>query len=192
DSPRGDLGETALTRAPRPQGEGVVTDHPENMIPARQWKPVAYRAQAPTSGVRLEPGLFRTAMENNAAYLLHSFTVDELLRPFRERAGLPNPPGLRPPDPFWDGDLPGSSAGRFLMGAGNTLRWIDDAELRRRLDQVVDGIEACRRPDGYLMAYPENTIFYSERAAYTRSWVTHGLIEAGYGGNPKAFRLLRG
>jgi hypothetical protein len=42
------------------------------------------------------------------------------------------------------------------------------------------------------MAYPEDTIFYSERAAYTRAWLTHGLIEAGYAGSQDAFRLLRG
>ena len=37
-----------------------------------------------------------------------------------------------------------------------------------------------------------NTILYSERGGYTRAWLTHGLIEAGYAGNPKAFELLRG
>ena len=79
------------------------------------------------------------------------------------------------------------------MGAGNTLRWIDHPELRRRLNAVVDGIDECKQANGYIMAYPEDTIFYSERGNYTRSWLTHGLIEAGtYSGNPKAFRLLRG
>jgi DUF1680 family protein len=42
------------------------------------------------------------------------------------------------------------------------------------------------------MAYPEESIFHSARAGYTRAWVTHGLIEAGYAGNTKAFDLLRG
>ena len=39
---------------------------------------------------------------------------------------------------FWDNDLLGSNAGRFLMGAGNTLRWIEHPELRAMLDAVVD------------------------------------------------------
>lgn len=192
DSIKGDLGPTNLTRPPRPQGEEVVTDNPGNVIPAGQWKPVPYAAQAPLGGVHLGAGLFQTAMRNNIGYLLHSFTNDELLRPFRERAGKPNPTGMRPPIGFWDTDLPGSNAGRFLMGAGNTLRWMEDAELRRRLTQLVSGIADCRAPDGYMMAYPPDTIFHSERAAYTRSWVTHGLIEAGYAGDPQAFSLLRG
>ena len=131
-------------------------------------------------------------MQNNIAYLMNSYSVDELLRQFRERAGKPNPPGLPKPNKFWEEDLAGSNAGRFLMGAGNTVRWIDDPELHQRMDEVVDGIEQCRQSNGYIMAYPEDTIFYSERGAYTRAWLTHGLLEAGYGGNPKAFGLLRG
>jgi len=191
DSSQGNLRGSQLTRAPRPQGEGVVTDNPGNVIPAARWKPVADRAHTPTSGVRLEGGLFQAAMEQNISYLLGSFTADELLRPFRERAGKPVGDGLRPPIGFWDTDLPGSNAGRFLMGAGNTLRWIDHPELKARMTAVVDGIAECRRADGYIMGYPPESIFYSERAAYTRSWVTHGLIEAGYAGDPKAFNLLR-
>ena len=182
-----------VTRAEREGGEGVLVDNPGNVTSANTWKPPVYQARKPLSGVSLNGGLFQTAMENNIGYLLNSYSVDELLRQFRERAGIPNPPGLpKPKTKFWEHDLAGSNAGRFLMGAGNTLRWIDHPELRRRLDAVVDGIEKCRQPNGYIMAYPENTIFFSERGAYTRAWLTHGLIEAGYAGNRKAFDLLRG
>ena len=79
-----------------------------------------------------------------------------------------------------------------MGGAGNTLQWIEYPELRNRLNQVVNGIAECRETNGYIMAYPENTIFYSERGAYTRSWLTHGLIAAGFAGNRQAFQLLRG
>ena len=192
DSETGNLGVTVLTRPARPQGEGVVTDNPGNVIPVEQWKPVRYAAETPLGGVRLGDGLFKRTMENNVRYLLDSFTADEMLHAFRQRAGRPMPPLSRPLDPFWFGELPGSAAGRFLMGAGNTLRWMDNAELRRRLDEIVDGIADCRRPDGYIMAYNEDTIFTSERAAYTRAWVTHGLIDAGLAGNAKAWSLLRG
>jgi DUF1680 family protein len=192
DSERGPLGVTVLTRPPRPQGDGVVTDNPGNVIPAEQWKPVPFAAQTPLGGVRLADGIFKHAMENNSRYLLDSFTVDEMLDAFRQRAGRPAPPLKRSLDKFWFGELPGSAAGRFLMGAGNTLRWIEDPELRRRLNAIVEGIAECRRPDGYIMAYNEDTIFTGERAAYTRAWVTHGLIDAGFAGNAKAWPLLRG
>ena len=180
-----------LTRAPRPMGEGILTDHPANVSAAASWKPVPDRVQTPLAGVRVT-GEFQRAMERNIGYLLGSFSVDEMLRPFRERAGKPVRAGLRPPIPFWDTELPGSSAGRFLMGAANTLRWMEHAELRRWMNEIVDGIEDCRAPNGYIMAYPEDTILESERGAYTRAWVTHGLIDAGLTGNPRAFALLRG
>jgi DUF1680 family protein len=191
DSFKGNLGVTKLTLTRRPQDD-VVTDNSGNVIPADQWKPVAYKAEVPLGGVQLADGLFKMAMQNNIAYLMSTFTVDDLVREFRTRAGKPNPEGLCKPDHFWDTKLAGQNAGRFLMGAGNTLRWIDDPALRKRMNEIVDVIEACRQPDGYIMAFPTNTIFGSERAGYTRAWVTHGLIEAGFAGNPKAFPLVRG
>ncbi len=192
DSITGDLGVTPLTRHPRPQGEGVITDNLSNVIPAKEWKPVAYQAKTPLASVHLTGGVFEKAVRDNIEYLLESFTVDEMLREFRTRAGKPNPPDLRKPSDFWEKALAGSCAGRFLMGAGNTLRWMENEELRQLMNALVDGIAECRQPNGYIMAYPEDTIFSSERGAYTRSWLTHGLIEAGYAGNPKAFELLRG
>ena len=181
-----------LTRPPRQDGEGIRVDNPHAVTDAATWKPAKYKAEAPKTGVTLDGGVFQAAMQNNIQYLLNSYTTDDLLRQFYERTGkIKNfkPTGSQV---FWEEDLAGSNAGRFLMGAGNTVRWIDDPELRRRLNVVVDGIEECRQANGYIMAYPEDTIFYSERAAYTRAWLTHGLLEAAYAGNPKALPMLRG
>lgn len=181
-----------LTRAERVETEFVHHDRPANVTNPATWKRVHYAAEAPLTGVTLHGGIFETTMRNNIRYLLDSFTLDDLLLQFRERAGKPIPPSNRKPNKFWEEDLAGSNAGRFLMGAGNTLRWIDDPELRARFKGVMDGIVECREPDGYVMAYPKDTIFYSERGAYTRAWLTHGLIEAGYAGDTRAFDLLRG
>ncbi len=181
-----------LTRQARPQGEGVVTDNPGNVIPVGRWKPVRLQARIPEGrDVKIGGGLFKKVMENNIGYLLNSFSVPELLRFFHARAGKANPPGLPPPIPFWDTDLPGSNAGRFMMGAGNTLRWMEHARLRNRLNEIVDGIAECQEPDGFAMGYHQKTIFYSEHGNYTRSWVTHGLVDAGYAGNHKAFQVIR-
>ncbi len=192
DSESGNLGITVLTRPPRPQGEGVVTDNPENIIPSDQWDPPVYKAQTPIGGVQLSDGLFKKTMENNISYLMSSFTLDELVRNFYLKAGKPLQPLEKRLNNFWFADLPGQEAGRFLMGAGNTLRWMENDELRTRMDKIVDVIDECKEPDGYIMAYPKYKIFAGEYGAYTRSWVTHGLIEAGYAGNKKAFPLLRG
>jgi DUF1680 family protein len=181
-----------LTRPPRQDGEAIRMDNPQSVTDAGTWKRARFNAETPRTGVTLNGGLFETALKFNAQYLLNSYTTDELLRQFYERTGKVK--GFKPTGSqiFWEEDLAGSNAGRFLMGAGNTVRWIDDPELRRRLNAVVDGIAECRESNGYIMAYPEDTIFYSERAAYTRAWLTHGLLEAAYAGNPKALPLLRG
>jgi uncharacterized protein len=181
-----------LTRPARPQGEFVVTNNPGNVIPPKTWKPVANKAQTPMEGVTLGDGLFKTTMEHNIDYLLNSFTFDQLVRNFRLKAGLPVEPFDERLHVFWFKQLPGSEAGRYLMGAGNTLRWMENADLRKEMNDIVDVIDQCKEPDGYLMAYPKHMIFDVEYGAYTRAWVTHGLIEAGYAGNKKAFPLLRG
>jgi DUF1680 family protein len=181
-----------LTRPPRQDGEQIRINNPQAVTDPATWKPAQYKAEAPKTGVTLDGGIFQTAMRNNIEYLLSSYSTDDLLRQFYERSGkIKNftPTGSQG---FWEEDLAGSNAGRFLMGAANTLRWIDHAELRRRMNVVVDGIEECRQPNGYIMAYPEDTLFYSERSAYTRAWLTHGLLEAGFSGNTKALPMLRG
>jgi DUF1680 family protein len=192
DSESGNLGVTVLTRPQRPQGEGIVTYNPDNIIPFDKWNPVVYKAQTPIGGVQLSDGLFKKTMENNISYLMSSFTFDELVRNFYLKAGKPLQPLEKRLNNFWFADLPGQEAGRFLMGAGNTLRWMENAGLRTRMNKIVDVIDECKEPDGYIMAYPKDKIFAGEYGAYTRSWVTHGLIEAGYAGNKKAFPLLRG
>lgn len=181
-----------LTRAPRPQGEYVVTNNPDNVMPVETWKPVTYHAETPIGGVHLGDGLFKTTMENNITYLMNSFTFDQMVRNFRVKAGIPVEPLEQRLKNMWFQILPGSEAARFLTGAGNTLRWIENAGLRKRMDDIVDIIDQCKEPDGYLMAFPKHTTFDHENGAYTRSWVSQGLIEAGYAGNKKAFPLLRG
>jgi hypothetical protein len=181
-----------LTRPPRQDGESIRYENLHAVTDSATWKPVKYKAQAPKTGVSLNEGLFQTAMQNNIEYLLTSYSTDDLLRQFYERTGKVKnfkPTGSQI---FWEEELAGSNAGRFLMGAGNTLRWIDHPELRRRLNVVVDGIEECRQPNGYIMAYPEDTFFYGERGSYARAWLTHGLLEAAYSGNDTALPMLRG
>ena len=191
-NPNKDSNVELLTRAPRAQGEYVVTNNPGNVMPEESWKPVSYKAQSPMGGVQLGEGLFNTTMVNNMSYLMNSFTFEQLVRNFRVKGGFPVEPLEDRFKNMWFQILPGSEAARFLTGAGNTLRWIEDAGLRKRMDDIVDVIEQCKEPDGYLMAFPKHAIFDHENGAYTRSWVSQGLIEAGYAGNKKAFPLLRG
>ncbi len=76
-----------ITRPPREDGEGIHYDRPHAVTNPSTWKAAKYQAVAPRSGVTLDGGLFQTAMENNIEYLLTSYSTDDLLRQFYERAG---------------------------------------------------------------------------------------------------------
>jgi uncharacterized protein len=157
------------------------------------WKPVKFRATAPTGGVTLDDdGVFKPVMENNINYLLKTCPIDTMLYYFRQRAGQPTNPADKPNLGWWEDELRGSFAGRYLFGAGNTLRWIDHPELRKRLDQLVDGIAACRESNGYILAFPPNQLRHGEEPNYARTDFIQGLIEAAIGGYPKLYPLLRG
>ena len=172
-------------------GELAVLDCPENVTSPDSWRPVKAELRVPHKGVRVG-GLFGEVMDRNAHYLLTSFTVNDMLRDFRIRAGKPvSEKKDRDIDIEWLKYLPGSVAGRFLMGTGNQLRWKDDPELRKRMNQIVDGIEECAEPNGYLVGYPENEILVFEYGGYCRSWVSQGLLEAAIAGNTKAYPMLR-
>ncbi len=143
----------------------------------------------PDSGVKLNGGIVKTTFDNNVQYLLKAFSVNDILYRFKERAGDANPPGQ--PQGWEATCLPGSLAGLFLMGSGGVLRWENNAELRDKMNRVIDGIDECKQPNGYIMAYKETEITNSENPNYVRSWITHGLIEASIAGNPKALPLIR-
>jgi DUF1680 family protein len=129
-------------------------------------------------------------MERNAEYLLSTYTTDDMLHEYRVRAGKPAPTNKTAN--FWIDKLHGSNAGRFLLGAGNYLRWTENENLRNRMNAIVDGIEDCRDKNGYyIMAFPENMFFYHENSGYCRSMLTQGLIEASIAGNKKALPMLR-
>ncbi|MDR1779759.1 MAG: glycoside hydrolase family 127 protein, partial [Tannerella sp.] len=181
-------------RPRRPDGEFAYYDHPENVTSAASWKPVALPLQTPCGGVTVG-GFFGKILERNEHYLLNGFTVSDMARDFRQRAGKPVPEkrDYRPEDNSpWLNALGGSNAGRFLMGAGNSLRWHENAELRRWVDELVKEIEDCIEPSGFGYGFPERNMFEGgEEGAYARSWLTMGLIDAGKAGNTKAFEVAR-
>jgi len=154
--------------------------------------PISYAAEVPLNGVDISANsLLEPIMQANIDYLLTSFDVNHMLYPFRVRAGKFAPPGKRQQIGFWDTDLKGSNAGRFLMGAGNALRWIQNQALRSMLNAVVDGIDECKNSsNGYSLAFDPNGFMHSEQGDYGRSWFTQGLIEAGKSGNSKVWPLL--
>jgi hypothetical protein len=162
---------------------------PRNDAPYTQAVP--YALDVPTGGVQLTDGPLAQAFDTGIQYLLQ-YSVDDLLWNFRKRAGVPQAPGAKCIG--WDCRedwIEGSLAGLFLMGAGGHLRWREHPQLRAMMDELIDGIENCTEPDGYLAAFPQDKLATDEHPSYTTSWTVHGFLEAHIAGNPKALRLIR-
>jgi DUF1680 family protein len=189
DSGKGNLGKHVLLRPQRPAGENVRFDHPEQVTAPETWKPVKAPLKTLRSGITVG-GLFRQTFDRNIQYLLNSFSVHDMAHNFLERANK-KAGKFEGRSTWFTRGLGGSIAGRFLMGAGNTLRWENDGELRRRMNELIDYIEECATPEGYIYGYSERTVFQGQNNAYSRGWLSQGLVEAGVAGNPKAWPLLR-
>lgn len=152
---------------------------------------VRNRAELLFGGVRLEGGRLSEVFENNLRFL-DRFDVDRMLYWFRVQAGQEAPGAPYGFDGgHFENNLYGQTAGQFLMGAGTALLWREHPSLRRKLDAVVEGIEACRAPDGYLIPLPRERFATKEYPNYVRAWLTFGLLAAGYAGNARAFALAR-
>ena len=81
-----------------------------------------------TSGVTLTDGRLKTAFDWNIKFLKR-FDVDRLLYWYRQVVGEPSPKAPYAFDKgFFEGSLHGQTAAMFLMGAGTTLLWQEDAQ----------------------------------------------------------------
>jgi hypothetical protein len=151
-------------------------------LPPESWKPVAYGATAPGTGVTLEAGPLRAAFERNIAYLQCCFP-----KPGYNDEGVDG----------WVKMLPASAEGRLLGGAGHSLRWGERADLRAIVDALVDRVKSRQTADGYCLPYdvsfmtPQHDPGQDERRNYDRVGLTRGLLAAGLAGNPDAYGILR-
>ena len=146
-------------------------------------------AKVPASGVRLTGGLFARAFENNKTYL-KSLSQDSILYWFRKKKGL-SAPG-EPYRGHFEDNIKGQTAGLFLMGAANSLRWEDDSVLRTRVEEIVDCIDTCKEEDGFLEPIPKSEFGTLEYPNYVRVWLNYGLRAASMVGSRKALPLMRG
>jgi len=153
---------------------------------------VEYKLQVPMGGVTLTGGRFRRAFDNNISFL-KKFDVDRILYWYRVHAGRPAPGApYAASDGHFENNLHGQTAGEFMMGAGTTLLWQEDADLRQKLRLILEELKTCQEPDGFLLPIDRNTFRTKEYPNYTRAWVTFGLLDVGYAGEQDAFRLARG
>ncbi len=133
----------------------------------------------PLNSVRLlEMGPFAPAVRANRAYVL-ALEPDRLLAPFRREAGLP---AKAQPYGNWEsGGLDGHTAGHYLSALANMIASGEDtpdAQLRRRLDYMVDELQTCQKAfgGGYVGGVPGSRALWTAVAggdiqALNRKWV---------------------
>ena len=153
---------------------------------------VEYALRAPMGGVRLTGGRFQQAFEKNLSFL-RGFDPDRMIYWFRVRAGRP---AVKAPyacgDGHFENNLHGQTVGEFLMGAGASLLWQEDAGLRETVRALLRELAEYQQPDGFLLPIDRETFKTKEYPNYTRAWLTFGLLDAGYAGEQEGFRLARG
>lgn len=157
-----------------------VDNNTKNKIPDKIFTPLY--------GVRLNDGLFSKVFRNNVEYLKR-VNMDSALYWFRKRAGKLAPG--RPYRGHFEDNIKGQTAFMILMGAGNILRWEENAEMEELVNKIVSEIKDCGTDDGYLMAVPKEQFGTLEYPHYVRIWLTYGLYAAALGGNPDAMEMLR-
>jgi len=118
----------------------------------------------PLSQVRLLDGPFKHAQDLNLRYLA-ALEADRLLAPYRTEAGL-EPRASKYPN--WESSgLEGHTAGHYLTALAQAWAATGDAEMKRRLDYMVDELADCQRAhgDGYVGAIPGGRQLWREIAA---------------------------
>ncbi|MDQ6904875.1 MAG: glycoside hydrolase family 127 protein [Bacteroidota bacterium] len=156
--------------------------------------------------VRLLPGAFKDAMNEDAKYLL-SLEPDRFLHRFRVNAGL------KPKGKIYGGweseGVSGHSLGHYLSACSMMYAASGDKEFKKKVDYIVDELDECQRArkTGYVGAIPNEDSIWDEVAAgdirsqgfdlnggwvpwYTLHKMLAGLVDAyRYEGNKKALKV---
>lgn len=121
------------------------------------------------SMVRLDRGPFFEAQQADLHYLL-SLDVDRLLAPFLRDAGLPT--RVESYGNWENTGLDGHIGGHYLSASSLLYAATGDAEVKRRLDYMIDQLAECqkRNGNGYVGGIPNGKVIWEE--------IRQGKIEA--------------
>jgi uncharacterized protein len=157
--------------------------------------------------VKIKAGIFKTAMDKDAAYLL-MLVPDRLLHRFHLNAGLPVKGEIYG---GWESEgLSGHTLGHYLSACAMIYANTGNPEFKKRVDYITDELERCQqaRKTGYVGAIPNEDSIFSQVARgqirtggfdlnggwspwYTVHKLMAGLVDAYlYGGNEKALSVV--
>lgn len=115
----------------------------------------------PLGEVRITSGMFKHAERMDMRYLL-ALDADRLLAPYRKQAGL-----CAKAENYtnWENTgLDGHIGGHYLSALACMYAATGDAEIKRRMDYVVDELKTCQQAagDGYLCGVPDGRRIWQE------------------------------
>ncbi|NQX47947.1 glycoside hydrolase family 127 protein [Paenibacillus tritici] len=128
------------------------------------------------------------------------FDLNRLLHTFKLNAGLPSD---AEPLGGWESPesgLRGHFAGHYLSACAKFAYGDQDQALRRKACEIVDIMEACAKPNGYLSAFEEEKLDILEAEEDRKVWapyytlhkILQGLVDCHlYLHSPKALVLAR-
>lgn len=101
--------------------------------------------------VKLTGGPLRSQFDRiHEAYV--ALDNDRLLKPYRRRAGLPDPGEDMGGWYAWDAENPGQTLGQYLSGLSRFVGATGDAVTREKVKALVEGLAATIGADGYSYA----------------------------------------
>jgi DUF1680 family protein len=147
----------------------------------------------PLADVELRDADLMRRRESGRAYML-KLTSDNLLRPYRQEAGLWSEPG-RPEGIHWGWESPtsqlrGHFLGHWLSAAAMNAAATGDPEIRGKAEAVVEGLALCQRANGgeWLGSIPEK--YFERIAAGSQVWAPHYTVHKTFMGLLDAYRHI--
>lgn len=143
----------------------------------------------PDYGVKLTGGLFKRVFDNNIQFNITQLDSDRMRYWFDVKRKIPTK--AKPYTGHFEDDLKGQTAFQYLMCAGNALRWEENEQLRRGMNEIIDYMDDSQEDDGFIIPINKFDFAYKEYPGYVRIWLTYGLIAAAKAKNKKASKMLR-
>lgn len=142
----------------------------------------------PQAGVKLNAGLFSDVFDNNREFL-RTLDLGSMMYHFDKKTGTPT--DAEPYRGHFEDNLKGSTLSMFLMGAANSLRWTDDADLAERIGILTNRLYSSAEPDGFIMPIDKREFAYREYPHYVRIWLSYALGAVGLAYDGHAYEVLR-
>ncbi len=142
----------------------------------------------PQSGVELQAGLFSDVFNNNREFL-RTLDLGAMMYHFDIKTGTPT--DSQPYRGHFEDNLKGSTLSMFLMGAANSLRWTEDADLSDRIEILTERLYSSAEEDGFIMPINQRNFAVREYPHYVRIWLSYALGAVGLSADKKAYEVLR-